>query len=31
VGVICGFGPLSYGLALEGLVAHLGAAADAPA
>jgi 3-dehydroquinate dehydratase-2 len=23
VGVICGFGPLSYGLALEGLVAHL--------
>jgi 3-dehydroquinate dehydratase-2 len=30
VGVICGFGPLSYGLALEGLVAHLGAATDAP-
>jgi 3-dehydroquinate dehydratase-2 len=27
VGVICGFGPLSYRLALEGLVAHLGAAA----
>jgi 3-dehydroquinate dehydratase-2 len=27
VGVICGFGPLSYGLALEGLVAHLGTAA----
>ena len=27
VGVICGFGPLSYGLALEGLVAHLAAAA----
>jgi 3-dehydroquinate dehydratase-2 len=23
VGVICGFGPASYGLALEGLVAHL--------
>jgi len=23
VGVVCGFGPLSYGLALEGLVAHL--------
>ena len=23
VGVICGFGPLSYGLALDGLVAHL--------
>ena len=27
VGVICGFGPLSYELALEGLVAHLAAAA----
>jgi 3-dehydroquinate dehydratase-2 len=25
VGVICGFGAASYGLALEGLVAHLGA------
>ena len=29
VGVICGFGPGSYGLALEGLVAHLRAAAGA--
>jgi 3-dehydroquinate dehydratase-2 len=27
VGVICGFGPASYGLALQGLVGHLGAAA----
>ncbi|MCT0207077.1 type II 3-dehydroquinate dehydratase [Synechococcus sp. CS-1332] len=26
LGVICGFGPTSYRLALEGLVAHLGAA-----
>ena len=23
VGVICGFGPISYRLALEGLVSHL--------
>jgi 3-dehydroquinate dehydratase len=23
VGVICGFGPMSYTLALDGLVAHL--------
>jgi 3-dehydroquinate dehydratase II len=29
VGVICGFGPISYSLALEGLVAHLGATVDA--
>ena len=27
LGVICGFGPTSYRLALEGLVAHLQAAA----
>ncbi len=27
LGVICGFGPISYHLALEGLVAHLRAAA----
>lgn len=27
VGVICGFGPASYGLALKGLVGHLGTAA----
>ncbi|WP_216904887.1 type II 3-dehydroquinate dehydratase [Synechococcus sp. CCY 9618] len=27
LGVICGFGPTSYGLGLEGLVAHLRAAA----
>jgi 3-dehydroquinate dehydratase-2 len=30
VGVICGFGPDSYGLALQGLVAHLGAAPAQP-
>jgi 3-dehydroquinate dehydratase-2 len=29
VGVICGFGPTSYSLALEGLVAHLRAQAPA--
>ena len=29
VGVICGFGPLSYGLAVEGLVAYLHAAVEA--
>jgi 3-dehydroquinate dehydratase-2 len=29
VGVICGFGPTSYSLALEGLVAHLRAPAPA--
>jgi len=30
IGVICGFGPDSYGLALQGLVAHLGAAQAQP-
>jgi len=30
IGVICGFGPDSYGLALQGLVAHLGAAEAEP-
>ena len=29
LGVVCGFGPLSYQLALEGLVQHLGSAAAA--
>jgi 3-dehydroquinate dehydratase len=28
VGVVSGFGPASYRLALEGLLAHLGALAD---
>ena len=30
VGVICGFGPMSYRLALEGLVAHLQAGGMSP-